>query len=56
MGPYSGAWRGNSTDNRDRHSKCQEQARCTGPGCRIRTGKTQAKREARQGRKARDDA
>lgn len=22
------------------HDKCQERERCTGPGCRVRTGKT----------------
>ena len=26
------------------HEKCQERERCTGPGCRIRTGKTRANR------------
>lgn len=26
------------------HDKCQERGRCTGPGCRVRTGKTSSNR------------
>lgn len=39
MGPMSGMQR------RGQHSKCREGERCTGPGCKVQTGKTQAKRE-----------
>ena len=29
------------------HDKCQNRANCTGPGCRLQTGKTARKRASR---------
>jgi hypothetical protein len=30
------------------HGKCQDRERCTGPGCRVRTGKTRGERWERK--------
>lgn len=38
---------GHSAPPRDPHDRCQERDRCTGPGCRIRTGKTTRNRTNR---------
>lgn len=40
MGPLSAP----AGEGRARHDKCQDRERCTGPGCRVRSGKTYHKR------------
>lgn len=41
MGPMSApAGRRITPDKAHGHSKCQDREKCTGPGCRVRPGKT----------------
>lgn len=44
MGPLSAPAGERIDPGKSPHEKCQDRGNCTGPGCRVRTGKTYHKR------------